>query len=454
MNENVKKILIFVSLILIIKGLFILYPFLSVPEYQNIQFNGNAEFIDFSGQTSVVKFNAYGLYLEVDEIVFNSVKNINIKNKEGITKIYNESSVQIQYNMTYQHLIPNAEIDMIFVNLTMEKNFIYDSISLYGEYPIYTKNIKSNRESYKVNFENRENITYPFASNLYFSYPPAEINYVIVGDKMFVDPEQISFVMDNESDIIVDSDNINLTAYIISDLKIISTNLSKLNLTQGEGALGLDNHKFEINSADYLYFEFLNQSNTLNIDDTKIKFNGFVDSAELNNENIIINEVSYWYKVKPESLFSGINALSVVVLVIITSWYALSTRSMLSEQMKNRKTVATEKKLEHVYSPINNATNEFKVKLMPLPIDRIPDIYDKTFNEFIEKVTKVDKNYGHLFDNQMQNYFLKMWESWIQYQNKKTFDDYLNLNGNINTFHSYVGIKIQEETEMLNNLQI
>lgn len=427
-----SRIIIFLAVILII-GYF-LYPFIKVTTPQFSSFKGNAEAFWFQGQNSDVDFKAYRIFLiltNTTDVSFNSVKNIRIEYSNGEKRTINHSyNIKIRHYKDQSMSISNVDIGLYFGNLTMTKRL--DQTYLYGT------------------------ISFIRSSGGKVDVDSSSVDDVSIGDEKVTNFNHIIFEMDKESSIWFSSEISELQATPVYDLNITSQ-LSKINiLSQSEGVLNLDSHKFDIKGADYLYVELLPNYQIqpyLVVKDTKIIFGGDTNLAKLNNETKIMSEGYYWYNIKPEALFSEINAFAVVILVILTGWYAYSTKSMLTEQTKNRKIEAIEKKLEHVYSPINNSLNKFKLELEPFPSDTIPDTYNELFKNLNYELMEVHKNYGHLFDQDLLQYHHEVWDSWKQYSSRRILENYKNLNALINKFHALIGIKIREETKSLNNLQ-
>lgn len=414
-----------------------LFPIIQVPNPQNLGFNGDAEFFNFSGQSSDVQFNAKVIDFKANETMFYSLKNITIESNDGKIRFINYSnSLQVQYNEKFFQKLLNVDVDIYFKNLTLSKMSAYNGIELYGYINRNVPNkIKSNGGEVFILKDS--------------------VNYVVIGGEKYTDFQRISFEMDNTSYLNFFSEVVKLEARI-SDLKITSR-LSKIFLFQGEGVFGLNNHIFDVKSTDVLNAEIepsYQGKSFFRVDGTKIVFNGFAGSATLNTEDKIMSDLGYWLRNQPEK----INAYAVVILVFLTLWYAYSTRSMLGEQTKSRKIAAMEKKLEHVYSPMNNALNKSKLYIESLPKDTIPNGYASFFNDLINNFEVINKDYGHLFDSDMKKHYKETYESWKQFlidrsSTEKMLKNYKNLNESIKKFHEIVESKIKTEIELLNSLQ-
>lgn len=78
----------------------------------------------------------------------------------------------------------------------------------------------------------------------------------------------------------------------------------------------------------------------LTVDDTKIIFTGVPNLAELNNENLIMNDFYYWLKIQPEKInaySSAINAAVAVVLLILTFLNVRSAQRLVSMEADKKK---------------------------------------------------------------------------------------------------------------------
>lgn len=341
MEPNKKIVLAILILILgYMVGYEVYYWFhVSSPQFSN--FKGNAESIDFIGQNySSVHFKAGGVFFHTNETVyFNHVKNITIESNNGDLRLINYSSLQVRYTEDISESLSNVDINILFENLTMDKkfaNFVYLS-------------------GYMNNMELKSN-----GEEVIIQRP--WVDTVIIGVEKLADFSSISFEMDNTSSVESHGGIIKLGAFAPSDLIISSEQPSKIILKYGEGELGLNSHKFEVRIADFLDIDLLpNYQSHLYIEGTRLTFDGVTDSAKLNNENKIMSEVSYWFNIKPEALFSGINAFAVVILVIITWWYAREVRrqTKLTEKDKMRRRIL--EVIQDVLTPyMHSLENEIK----------------------------------------------------------------------------------------------
>lgn len=309
--------LFFLILILIVA----IIAILDKPSNQYSQFKGNTEIFHLNSQNSNLNFNATSnTYINTNYTQFYYVKNIQIEgNKNSEEKSINESrSLIIQFNNQGNIKLSNVFGNFLFNNLTITNSFD-DGMILQGD----------------LN-ENSPSFLYPNDID-FLLINGAFIDYVMVDDEKFTDFKQIFFEMDNKSYIQFSSGNINLKSFGINYLRILGKP-SKIGITQSEGMLRLDGHQFFIQSADSLEIEILkSEESVLNIKDKTVEFAGVTNSSKLNDESIIMNDFFYWYKIKPETLFSGINAFAVVFLVILTAWYAHQVYEQTNLVVKSNK---------------------------------------------------------------------------------------------------------------------
>ena len=147
-------------------------------------------------------------------------------------------------------------------------------------------------------------------------------------------------------------------------------------------------------------------------------------------------------------------AFSTIILVIITAGYAKSTKKLLDEQVILRKIASIEKVLENVYSPMNNALNEFRLQNDNLPNDKIPENYDRNFQDLYNNFQKIDVKYHHLFDQKIIKCDIEIWGLWNQYIREKNIPNYKLLNSRIDKFNDVISHKIDKNKLLLKNFQI
>lgn len=310
-------------ILLVIIAIIFLYNS-SIPTSKQSSFKGNAEFFNFTAINSNMQFKAKGIYFLTNDTMFYSLKNITIESNDGKTRLINYSnSLQVQYNEKFFQPLQNVDVGILFKNLTLAKELDYNRINLFGYMNINAPNkLKSTGGEVFILKDS--------------------VNYVFIGDEKFTDFRRISFEMDNTSSVQFFSETIKLEAFSASDLKITSQ-LSKIILYQGEGVFGLNNHIFDVRSSDVLNVEILagyKESSLLRIDDTKILFTGVTNSAELNNENLIMDDFDYWLKIQPEKInaySSAINAVVAVVLVVLTFFNVRSTQRLVLMEAEKKK---------------------------------------------------------------------------------------------------------------------
>ncbi len=455
--NNRKMFSITILIIVILTGI-ALYPFFISEPNPATNFKGSSESFNFIGQYSYIQFKAKEIILLTRGTKFFSVNNITIESSNGEIKLINYSyEIYVSANEGVYQQISNAEVDMIFENLTLTRGVDYysrinpyNSINLSGKLGFYPHSLKSNGGDVII----RQNWG---------------ANYVLIGNENITDFKQISFEMQSN----IPSNNMSwvdfypelteLRANDVSDLKIRSQ-LSKIALSQSEGVLGLGDHTFYIKSSDIFNAEILPEYQTssfLSIDGIKMSFNGLTKSNILNNKNLIQSDLEYWLSNQPEK----INAYAVVILVILTLWYAFSThsllneqRSILDEQRKTRKITAIEKKLEQVYSPFEEALVEFKLESNKL-LNENPDnmILPNKIKDIFEKLTEnmlaVKKHYGYLIDSNTINSFQDVWNIYLSLDETIHREQTDNLRDLINIFHAHISNKIAEYNRQLKELQ-
>lgn len=265
--------------------------------------------------------------------------------------------------------LSNVDVNILFENLTIDKrfaNFVY----LSG----YMNNMELKSNGEKVIIQR------PW------------VDTVIIGVDKLEDFSSISFEMDNTRSVESHNEIIKLGAFVPLDLIISSEQPSKIILKYGDDELGLNSHKFEVSSADSLEIDLLpNYQSHLYIEGTRLTFDGATDSAKLNNEDIILSEVFYWYKIKPEALFSGINAIAVVILVIITGWYANEVKKQTELTLKDKMRPRILEVIQDVLTPsMQSLKNEIKA----IQISKIQWYHHKSertyFSEGISKLLSDD----------------------------------------------------------------
>lgn len=157
-------------------------------------------------------------------------------------------------------------------------------------------------------------------------------------------------------------------------------------------------------------------------------------------------------------IVSGVLAFATLFLVIITGDYAKSTKEMLDEQIKLNEIVATEKRLEKVYSPIEEAVTKFDLEadnLMDLMVgDQLSENIRSIFEKMTQSLLEVKKNYGHLIDPDIIQSHSELWKIYLAYgYNTLSQAEIGTLRDLINDFHGHIGVKISEYKGRLEELQ-
>lgn len=157
-------------------------------------------------------------------------------------------------------------------------------------------------------------------------------------------------------------------------------------------------------------------------------------------------------------IVSGVLAFATLFLVIITGDYAKSTKEMLDEQIKLNEIVAIEKRLEKVYSPIEEAVTKFDLKadnLMDLMAgDQLSENIRGIFEKMTQSLLEVKKNYGHLIDPDIIQSHSELWRIYLAYEyNTLSRAEIDALRDLINVFHGHIGVKISEYKGRLEELQ-
>ncbi|MCK4798350.1 MAG: hypothetical protein KAT05_13295, partial [Spirochaetes bacterium] len=285
-------------------------------------FDGNAEHIYFDGEHSDVKFKAKRIELTTNSFTYYSIKNVTIQDYNGDTKLINNTSrIKVQYTGNFSQDLRNVDVEMYLNNISMTKNIDYNRITIDGYY--YSFEIKSNDIVYITDYL---------------------VDYVIIDGMNISNYGTISFETDNSSTI--KSINVNqklkLKAHSTSDLKI-NSKISRIFLYQANGIFGLNDHKFNVKSTDILDVEIIpnyqNQSVFI-VDDTEIKFYGTANSAKLNNENIVMGDISYLFKEQPEKIMAiaaAFSAIFTAILLFLTALNYDSARKLLSMETDKKK---------------------------------------------------------------------------------------------------------------------
>ena len=155
----------------------------------------------------------------------------------------------------------------------------------------------------------------------------------------------------------------------ISQYSFNSQSSEYINLDKAEGILKLDDLLYTVKNGKINVEINSNYQNLLNIDDSKISLSATVNSANLNENNIIKPKIFYRFDQEPEK----INALAALILAFVTCIYVFLTIGLLKqseasvkrtekiiEQTKiGRKLDNIENLLMNVYSPMEAILTKF-----------------------------------------------------------------------------------------------
>ncbi len=321
-----------IGLILVVITWIIISPFFASESNPASNFKGNSESFSFIGQNSQVQFNAKQIFTHAQGIEFYSVNNITVENSNGETRLINYTTdIHFLFHEGAYQPLSNVEVDMVFDNLTLKKGFQH-RINLSGKLAVYPHSLKSNGGEVVID-------TRKWA-----------LSHVIIGDEEITNYKQISFELNknnlfgngNTSMVSFYPEETDLIATGVSDLKIRSQ-LSKIELSQSDGILRLGDHTFDIKGSDILDTEILpayQNSSFLSVEDTKMSFNGLTNSTILNNKDISLSDIPFWFEWQPEKInaySSAINAIVAVLLVILTAFNVRSTNKLVSMEAEKKK---------------------------------------------------------------------------------------------------------------------
>jgi hypothetical protein len=275
------------------------------------RFSGNSEYFKFTGKNSTVQIKALNIKLntsETKEIELLYVKNIKVD--DNIQD--NRESFKIRFNEGYQ-LFSNGTIDVMFRNLSMVRGIRdYRWIGLQG----FLDKTYPNKIKGEIILEK------PHVNNISIWNETAK-----TWNEMIKDFKKISFELDDQSSVMFISDNIDLKAYQTSDLQIPFSEISYLLLLETEGKFKLNNHRFDINSADKLEIRNIHGRNKsedtyFHINDKKITFAGYTNNVYLNDKSIIFSDFYYWLDFQPD-IINGYGVLTATILAILSLYISL-----------------------------------------------------------------------------------------------------------------------------------
>jgi hypothetical protein len=157
-----------------------------------------------------------------------------------------------------------------------------------------------------------------------------------------------------------------------------------------------------------------------------------------------------------------VTAGATVVLAAITAFYAYLTNSILKEQRRAIKIAALEKKLENIYSPLEEAIVTFILdikKIQPSNYSESKQKVETIFLELADKLKKVKRNYGHLIDKDIFRYHRKIWyfsptEGFLEWKTQGELDNLIsNFRNDIELFDKDISKKKDMYKIELYNLQ-
>ncbi len=392
--------------ILFIGGFYINY--VHTDSIQDSRFSGNAESFYFSGQSSSVHFKAKDIFLHTNESTFINVRNITIENSTGEMGLINSShSLEVLYN----EKIPQGTQSLSNVDITI----------------LFETSTKMSKNLMIIDYLNGSfnNINLNFLSDDKVVISRIGVNTVKIDGKELKDFNRIFFETDNTSTALFNSGKIDLRAWTVSDLNIVSPSIitnkavpsSEIILNDGEGVLRLNDHIFDIRSADTLEAILtLPVDSHFIVNETKIKFVGTSNSVKLNNQNIIISDFSYWLKFKPE-IIGGFGIFIAAFLAALSIYF-----SVRQEIIKNK---------DEKQKMLTILIEEFKLNIKFLENAK------KILDDKIKKSDKIDEFLG--FRDDGFNNFRNFGGSQYIYKLFERIEDYYLEQYNI---HKKVIIKI------------
>ncbi|WP_135612824.1 hypothetical protein [Methanococcoides sp. AM1] len=330
-----------IGLKLIVFLLILLFTYSIAATGQYCSFEGTTGNFELIAEEGVVELNASSFRLNVNQTVFRNINNIIVTERDGTTYNAKAAEIQVNYREKYSWSFPGTHLEATFNNITFEKPNEYNTIIIKGE---------SDNIGYNTITSINENIIIPshITSSVFFN-----------GRKIY-DFQTIELVVDDDSYVELHSAQIGLSAYQSSNYLIYSTSLKKATINS-EGTLRLDDHKYFVETVDKI--EISNSHASLfRVTDEEIRFNGEIESAFLNDEDIMVNFISYWFDQQTDkinAISSFIIAVATAVLVGVT-WRQVKYSSKVTEQNdKNIKLISSsqqiallQRKLELFYYPL------------------------------------------------------------------------------------------------------
>jgi|LGVF01.1.fsa_nt_gb hypothetical protein len=145
-----------------------------------------------------------------------------------------------------------------------------------------------------------------------------------------------------------------------------------------------------------------------------------------------------------------ITSWSTVLLTFITIIYVVLTHLILNDQKKSRQILAIEKKLENVFSPLDEAVNTL---LLNKQMFNVVDI-DQIYNLFNGKLESVRKNYGYIVftDTELQEHDREIVNSWNDFKASRNEKNLADFKSSIERFQGRTTKVISDYNEKLKNL--
>ena len=143
-----------------------------------------------------------------------------------------------------------------------------------------------------------------------------------------------------------------------------------------------------------------------------------------------------------------VTAGATAVLAVITIWYAISTYKLLKETQVARKINVIEKKLEKVYSPMEEALTIFDLTKKTLESEesslfsKIGQAFDLLNIQFLE----IKRNYGHIIfkDTLAIQFYNQVCETKKQFDEDRSRPKYDNFIAKVGLLHHQISNRIKE----------
>ncbi|MFA4935655.1 MAG: hypothetical protein WC568_07445 [Candidatus Methanoperedens sp.] len=149
-----------------------------------------------------------------------------------------------------------------------------------------------------------------------------------------------------------------------------------------------------------------------------------------------------------------VTAGATAVLAVITIWYAISTHKLLKETQVARKINAIEKKLEKVYSPMEEALTRFDLikENLSSPLSNIGVHFDELNNQFLQ----IKRNYGHIIfkDTLVIQFYNQVCEAKRQFDadpsSRPKYDIFI---ANVGLLHHQISNRIKENIRKIEDVE-